>query len=441
MEKMKIKEGIYDKEERKFFFISDDMNKIVNKYLNIFQKKFFYFFLYLFLLHFFVNKYYFTKKNIKKINIKPFIKYIIDCKKHKRYKRTKIINKNPYISICLPSLNMEKYIEQTLLSIINQSFQNFEIIIVNDNSKDNTEKVLNNLKLEDDRIKIINHLQNKGVYYSRVEAVLNSNGKYIILMDPDDLFLNENLFQELYNFNLKYNLDIIEFKVYHQIEGRRNIIYPKKHYETHFHNFSDFIISQPNLSNILFQIPGKQIYTHTICRNIWNKMIRRKVLIDMHEYIGPEYFNSFVITSDDIVMNVISYNFAQNYTNIDIFGYMYNIRPVSMSRGDGGVELKKIRTINYLLYFKILYKFIKQFKKSRKILYNELKNLKRFIYFIKDCNIISYVNQTKSFLIEILNDYYSEKNFKLFVTGLFLYLEKDEKKGYIERFKNFFNLN
>ena len=437
MEKMKIKEGIYDKEERKFFFISDDMNKIINKYLNIFQKKIFYFFLYLFLLHFFVKKYYFTKKNIKKINIKPFIKYIIDCKKHKRYKRTKIINKNPYISICLPSLNMEKYIEQTLLSIINQSFQNFEIIVVNDNSKDNTEKILNKLKLEDDRIKIINHLQNKGVYYSRVEAILNSEGKYIILMDPDDLFLNENLFQELYNFNLKYNLDIIEFKVYHQIEGRRNIIYPKKHYETHFHNFSDFIISQPNLSNILFQIPGKQIYTHTICRNIWNKMIRRKVLIDMHEYIGPEYFNSFVITSDDIVMNIISYHFAQNYTNIDLLGYMYNIRPISMSRGNGGVELKKIRAINYLLYFKILYKYIKQFKKSRKILYNELKNLKRFIYFIKDCNIISYVNQTKSFLIEILNDYYSEKNFKLFVTGLFLYLEKDEKKGYIERFKNF----
>lgn len=112
-------------------------------------------------------------------------------------------------------------------------------------------------------------MQNKGVYYSRVEAILNLNEKYIILMDQDDLFLNENLFQELYNFNLKYNLDIIEFKVYHQIEGRRNIIYPKKHYETHFHNFSEFIISQPNLSNILFQIPGKQIYTHILFAEIF----------------------------------------------------------------------------------------------------------------------------------------------------------------------------
>ena len=299
---------------------------------------------------------------------------------------------------------------------------------MNDNSKDNTEKILKNLKLEDDRIKIINHLQNKGVYYSRIEAILNSKGKYIILMDPDDLFLNENLFQELYDFNLKYNLDIIEFKVYQQIEGRRKIIYPKRHFESHFHNFSEFIIYQPYLSDILFQIPGKQIYTHSICRNIWNKMIRRQVLIDMYEYIGTEYFNSFVITSDDITMNVISYNFAKNYSNIDLLGYMYNIRPVSMSRGDGGVELQKIRSINYLLYFKILYKYIKQFNKSRKILYNEMKNLKRFIYFIKDGNIISYEKEIKYFLFDILNDNYSEKNFKIFVSQLFLYFEKDYKK-------------
>ena len=98
---------------------------------------------------------------------------------------------------------MEKYIEQTLLSIINQSFQDFEIIIINDNSKDNTEKILYQLSQKDDRIKIIKHISNKGVYYSRMEAILNSNGIYIILMDPDDMFLNENLFLELYNYNFK----------------------------------------------------------------------------------------------------------------------------------------------------------------------------------------------------------------------------------------------
>ena len=67
------------------------------------------------------------------------------------------MNENPYISICIPALNMNKYIERTILSIINQSFQDFEIIIINDNSKDGTEKIIKKLQLEDNRIKLINH--------------------------------------------------------------------------------------------------------------------------------------------------------------------------------------------------------------------------------------------------------------------------------------------
>jgi len=52
---------------------------------------------------------------------------------------------------------MNKYIERAIISIINQSFQNFEIIVVNDNSKDETEMIIKRLQLDDNRIKLINH--------------------------------------------------------------------------------------------------------------------------------------------------------------------------------------------------------------------------------------------------------------------------------------------
>ena len=68
---------------------------------------------------------------------------------------------------------MEKYIHQNLLSILNQSFQNFEIIIVNDSSKDKTERIIRMLQLVDNRIKLVNHSKNLGVYHSRIEAILN----------------------------------------------------------------------------------------------------------------------------------------------------------------------------------------------------------------------------------------------------------------------------
>ena len=104
-----------------------------------------------------LNIKYFPRKLIDKTEIKSYIKYINDCKIHKRYNRIKMINENPYISICIPALNMNKYIERAILSIINQSFQDFEIIIVNDNSKDDTENIIKRLQLEDNRIKLINH--------------------------------------------------------------------------------------------------------------------------------------------------------------------------------------------------------------------------------------------------------------------------------------------
>jgi glycosyltransferase involved in cell wall biosynthesis len=371
----------------------------------------------------FLNIKYFPRKIIDKNEIRPYIKYINDCKNHKRYNRIKIINENPYISICIPALNMNKYIERTILSILNQSFQDYEIITVNDNSRDDTVNIIKRLQLEDNRIKLINHNTNKGVYYSRVESILFSKGKFIILMDPDDLYLNENLFKELYNYNIKYNLDIIEFTVFQQIEGRRNIFYPKNHYESHYHNFSHNFIFQPNLSEILFHNPNNNMYSYSICRNIWNKMIRRKIFLDMHQFIGLDYFNDFVITADDMAMNIISYHFANNYSNIYLPGYMYNIRPISMSRGNGGSLLAQVRAINYLLYFKVLYKYVKQFEINRRILFYELRNLKRYIYSIKDNNMTFYENQFINFSNEILNDEFSDKIFKSFVVELLLYFE------------------
>ena len=242
-------------------------------------------------------------------------------------------------------------------------------------------------------------------------------------MDPDDLYLNENLFQELYNYNLKYNLDIIEFTVFQQIEGRRSIFYPKKHYESHYHNFTKNIIFQPNLSKILFHNPNNNLYTHSICRNIWNKIIRKTIFLDMHKFIGLDYFNDFVITADDMAMNTIIYHFANNYSNIYLPGYLYNIRTLSMSRGNGGIWLKQVRAYNYLLYFKILFKYIKQFGYNRRFLFHEIRSLKSYIYSIKDNNMTIYENYTKIFLNEILNDVFEDKTLKSFVVKLLLYFE------------------
>ena len=106
----------------------------------------------------------FVKINSDLLFLKPFEKYVNACKQERKISRKKIFNETPYISVCLAALNMRLYMKQNLLSILNQSFQDFEIIIVNDCSKDETESIIRNLQIKDRRIKLVNHRENLGVY-------------------------------------------------------------------------------------------------------------------------------------------------------------------------------------------------------------------------------------------------------------------------------------
>ena len=69
-------------------------------------------------------------------------------------------------------------------------------------------------------------------------------------------------------------------------------------------------------------------------------MIKKKLFLYMNKFIGKEYLNKFIITADDMIINIIIYQFAQNYSNIELPGHLYTIRKVSMSRGEGGINLK-----------------------------------------------------------------------------------------------------
>lgn len=377
----------------------------------------------IFIISIIILNFIYIKTNNNLNFLKPFEKYVNECKHGRRLQRIKIFNEHPYISVCLAALNMRLYIKQNLLSIINQTFQDFEIIVVNDFSRDETEDIIKNLQTTDARIKLINHYQNLGVYHSRIEAILNAEGEYILLMDPDDMYLNPNLFNKIFEYNLKNNLDIIEFSVYQQIDGEKRIFIPDNHYETHHHGFPKEIIIQPELSTLLYYLPGTKEYSKTICRNIWNKIIRRQVFVKVNKYIGKDYYDALVITADDMIMNLIAYQYAQNYSNIDLPGYLYNIRKVSMSRGEGGYKLKRIRTINHFHYFTLFYKYIKDFNKDRNFLMYEMKDLNHYVKWIKDLDIKNYIIKEIEFLKELLDDKYIKREFRKYIKLTLAYFE------------------
>ena len=365
-----------------------------------------------------------------------FHPYTIEKLKYKEYiqkcKQKDFINQEfnveqeyIFLSICLPVYNMEKYIESSLLSLIHQTFQFFEIIIINDNSNDGTLNLVKQMQNTDKRIKLVNHSKNLGVYASRADSIFNSKGKYILLMDPDDIIFNQGLLQEVYDYYIKYNIDIIEFLVYHQKEGRSNIIFPKDHTLSHFHHFQKNIIYQPDLSEIIFYKPNTKQYSSIICRTIWNKIIKKEILINVLNYLNNDYFqNQFLIAADDTPLNILSLQFANNYTNINIPGYLYNLRDNGMSNyKEGNIKHNIILSYNFLLYFKFLYKYTIYFSKDINFFLYDFEDFSYYLLQLKVFNASEYIPIVIRFLEDINKRDISEY-FKIFVNKLIEYFSK-----------------
>jgi len=97
----------------------------------------------------------------------------------------------PLISIISTFYNCDKYICQSVESILSQTYANFEFIIINDGSTDKTVEKINFYK--DSRIIFINHEDNKGIARRRNEAIFKANGKYACVHDGDDISLPNRL--------------------------------------------------------------------------------------------------------------------------------------------------------------------------------------------------------------------------------------------------------
>lgn len=112
------------------------------------------------------------------------------------------------ISIIIPVYNQEKYLAETLNSVLNQSYSNWECILVNDGSADNSVSVINQYLAKDNRFSFINS-ENKGVSHARNLALKQVKGDYILFLDGDDIIHPEKLQMAISNFEQNTDLSIV----------------------------------------------------------------------------------------------------------------------------------------------------------------------------------------------------------------------------------------
>lgn len=111
------------------------------------------------------------------------------------------------VSIIMPSWNTDRFIAETIQSVINQTYTNWELLIVDDCSTDNTDAVVGSFK--DERIKYFHNEKNCGAALTRNRALRKAQGEWIAFLDSDDLWMPEKLehqinFMKKYGYNFSY---------------------------------------------------------------------------------------------------------------------------------------------------------------------------------------------------------------------------------------------
>lgn len=101
------------------------------------------------------------------------------------------------VSIVTPVFNAERYIEQTILSVLGQSYQNWEMLLVDDCSRDHSAEIIKNYTDKDSRIKYHRLEENSGAAVARNTAINIAKGEYLAFLDSDDLWMTDKLEHQL----------------------------------------------------------------------------------------------------------------------------------------------------------------------------------------------------------------------------------------------------
>ncbi|OGS69796.1 MAG: hypothetical protein A3G95_00295 [Flavobacteria bacterium RIFCSPLOWO2_12_FULL_31_7] len=144
------------------------------------------------------------------------------------------------ISIIIPVYNQEKYLAETLNSVLNQSCSNWECILVNDGSADNSVSVINQYLAKDNRFSFINS-ENKGVSHARNLALKQVKGDFILFLDGDDIIHTEKLQMAISNFEQNTDLSIVFNTTNYFQDTIENVLFDIK-LDTELLNFNGILL-------------------------------------------------------------------------------------------------------------------------------------------------------------------------------------------------------
>ncbi|HJG67480.1 MULTISPECIES: glycosyltransferase family 2 protein [Bacilli] len=126
------------------------------------------------------------------------------------------------ITVVIPIYNVERYVEQCLQSVINQTYKNLQIILVDDGSTDSSGEICDRFAAQDSRVQVI-HQKNAGLSAARNVGIEFAKGEFISFIDSDD-FVETNYIERLYTEIKAYNAQIAVCE-YSRLDDEKKIFY------------------------------------------------------------------------------------------------------------------------------------------------------------------------------------------------------------------------
>ena len=294
----------------------------------------------------------------------------------------------PKITAIVPVYNSQNIVKSAIRSIQNQLMTDIEIILVNDFSTDNSSQIIEEMRNEDPRIKIINNEKNMGILYSRCIAVLEAKGKYILNLDQDDFFLDEDLFDALYEEAEDGNFDIVSFMDLEINNYDVNINQMNDGPCTHHPD--NLIVRQPELP---YYPMFKNDHFDYVDIQIWGKIFKTEVYKKAVNLLGKERYSTYNAINEDIVgvfsicIVAESYKYMRKYGLFHLVGHL-----TAVHRATGEHTSKMI-----IFLSDIIYDLSKnEYKKYAAIMILELRvfndeikqNLRNFLKKVMNCEYI-----------------------------------------------------
>ncbi len=223
-------------------------------------------------------------------------------------------------SIIVPVYKTEAFLDECIRSVLEQTYTDFELILVDDGSPDNSGIICDSWKTKDARVDVI-HQQNGGLSAARNAGIRHASGMYLLFLDSDDWWADQNVLQTIAEQLRKTPVDVLSFNYRKMFDGIPAPLY-----------FSEDIADSEH-EETLNEIAAHNVWVTGAC----NKAIRRDLIIRDALYFRVG------ITSEDVDWTLRLALSAEHFAFANVCVFMYRQHTESISHTP---SLKTVRCLS-----------------------------------------------------------------------------------------------